>query len=253
VFYTDQELDAATGLYNYDARLYDPVIGRFLSADPYVQSPLNPQSLNRYSYVLNNPLIYTDPTGHWFRDPNTGENVPSDPSSYDVDSGETPPKEHVDYRDGDDPGEKGWSYSEREGWTTIIKAPGSRVGRKIDAYGHTLNHVLLPEEEVLPNTEYQRAQEEFARSILRPFNDLSMALGVRKQPSPNQLNQQIKKGKAPNGVERVDVGKVKGEQTHVHFNNGAALNQDGTWKHGQTTITKKQADWLERAGWTIPK
>jgi hypothetical protein len=41
-----------------------PYINRFLSADTIVPNPTNPQSLNRYSYVTNNPLRYTDPTGH---------------------------------------------------------------------------------------------------------------------------------------------------------------------------------------------
>jgi RHS repeat-associated protein len=62
--YTDQELDVSTGLYNYDARLYDPVIGRFISADSIVQDLYDPQLLNRYSYVRNNPLKYVDPDGH---------------------------------------------------------------------------------------------------------------------------------------------------------------------------------------------
>jgi RHS repeat-associated protein len=63
--YTDQELDPETGLYYYGARYYDPIIGRFISPDSIVQSPANPQTLNRYSYCANNPLIYTDPTGHF--------------------------------------------------------------------------------------------------------------------------------------------------------------------------------------------
>jgi RHS repeat-associated protein len=62
--YTGQEEDAETGLYFYGARYYDPAIGRFISADTIVSDPSNPQSLNRYTYVLNNPLRYTDPTGH---------------------------------------------------------------------------------------------------------------------------------------------------------------------------------------------
>jgi RHS repeat-associated protein len=53
-------------LYNYNARLYDPVVGRFITPDTIVSDPYNPQSLNRYAYCLNNPLIYTDPTGHYF-------------------------------------------------------------------------------------------------------------------------------------------------------------------------------------------
>ncbi len=67
--FTDQELDSETGLYNYNARLYDPVIGMFISADTIVPDPTDPQSLNRYSYCRNNPLIYIDPSGHsWASD-----------------------------------------------------------------------------------------------------------------------------------------------------------------------------------------
>jgi RHS repeat-associated protein len=51
------------GLINLNARLYDPVLGRFLSPDPYIQAPDNLQNFNRYSYGWNNPLRYSDPTG----------------------------------------------------------------------------------------------------------------------------------------------------------------------------------------------
>ncbi|MDQ6994296.1 MAG: RHS repeat-associated core domain-containing protein, partial [Mariprofundaceae bacterium] len=54
----------STGLINMNARLYDPVLGRFLSADTIVPSAGNMQDFNRYAYVLNNPLAYTDPSGH---------------------------------------------------------------------------------------------------------------------------------------------------------------------------------------------
>jgi len=63
--FTGQELDDETGLYYYGARYYDPAIGRFVSADSIVPDPSNPQDLNRYSYAGNNPLLYTDPTGHF--------------------------------------------------------------------------------------------------------------------------------------------------------------------------------------------
>ncbi len=58
-----------------NGRIYDPTIGRFLQADPIIQDPYDTQSLNRYSYVMNNPLSYTDPTGYsrlrsgWWRAP----------------------------------------------------------------------------------------------------------------------------------------------------------------------------------------
>ncbi len=51
-------------LINMDGRLYDPVIGRFLSPDLIIQNPENLQSLNRYTYCLNNPLSLTDPSGY---------------------------------------------------------------------------------------------------------------------------------------------------------------------------------------------
>ena len=63
--FTDQELDNDLGLYYYGGRWYDAEIGRFLSSDPVIPDPLNPQSLNRYAYVLNNPTNLTDPSGYY--------------------------------------------------------------------------------------------------------------------------------------------------------------------------------------------
>ncbi|MGD9883798.1 MAG: RHS repeat-associated core domain-containing protein, partial [Reyranella sp.] len=50
-------------LIHMNGRVYDPHIGRFISADPYVAAPYDGQSLNRYSYVWSNPLAFTDPSG----------------------------------------------------------------------------------------------------------------------------------------------------------------------------------------------
>ncbi|MEN3157503.1 RHS repeat-associated core domain-containing protein [Alkalimonas sp. NCh-2] len=59
-----QQVDHA-GIVQMGGRIYDAHIGRFLQADPFVQSPSNSQNFNRYSYVLNNPLSYTDPSGYF--------------------------------------------------------------------------------------------------------------------------------------------------------------------------------------------
>ncbi len=61
--YTGHEHLPWLGLVNMNARLYDPATGRFLNPDPFVQDPTSTQSFNRYSYCLNNPLRYSDPTG----------------------------------------------------------------------------------------------------------------------------------------------------------------------------------------------
>jgi len=66
--YTGQRFEAGLGLYDYHARYYDPTLGRFISADTIVPNPGDPQSLNRYSYVQNNPLKYTDPSGNYSED-----------------------------------------------------------------------------------------------------------------------------------------------------------------------------------------
>lgn len=62
--FTDHEHLAELGLIHMNGRIYDPKIGRFLSPDPVVQSPFFSQNYNRYSYVLNGPLFYTDPSGY---------------------------------------------------------------------------------------------------------------------------------------------------------------------------------------------
>ena len=64
--FTGHEHFDELGLINMGGRMYDPLQGRFLSPDNYIQSPYNPQNYNRYSYCLNNPLKYTDPSGEYW-------------------------------------------------------------------------------------------------------------------------------------------------------------------------------------------
>lgn len=65
--YTGHETLAEFGLINMNGRVYDPVLGRMLSPDNYVQDPFSSQSYNRYTYCMNNPLRYIDPTGeNWW-------------------------------------------------------------------------------------------------------------------------------------------------------------------------------------------
>ncbi|VEN74550.1 hypothetical protein EPICR_40132 [Candidatus Desulfarcum epimagneticum] len=54
------------GIIHMNGRVYDPEIGRFMSPDTFIQDPYSSQSFNRYTYCLNNPLQYTDPSGHFF-------------------------------------------------------------------------------------------------------------------------------------------------------------------------------------------
>ncbi|HKO90854.1 MAG TPA: RHS repeat-associated core domain-containing protein, partial [Polyangiaceae bacterium] len=62
--FNGQRFESAIGVYDYNARFYDPTLGRFLQPDSIVPEPTDPQSLNRYSYVRNSPVNRIDPTGN---------------------------------------------------------------------------------------------------------------------------------------------------------------------------------------------
>lgn len=64
--FTGHEHLVTFALINMNGRMYDPVLGRMLSPDNFIQGSYNTQSYNRYSYCINNPLIFTDKDGQWF-------------------------------------------------------------------------------------------------------------------------------------------------------------------------------------------
>ena len=64
-YFTGKPLDDETGLYYFNARYYDPELGRFIQPDTIVPGYDNPQAYNRYSYCLNNPINRIDPSGNW--------------------------------------------------------------------------------------------------------------------------------------------------------------------------------------------
>ncbi|MBS4012371.1 MAG: VCBS repeat-containing protein [Bacteroidetes bacterium] len=65
--YTGHEHLPQFNLINMNGRVYDPKVSRFLSPDPYIQSPAFTQSYNRYAYCLNNPMKYIDPSGYQYQ------------------------------------------------------------------------------------------------------------------------------------------------------------------------------------------
>jgi RHS repeat-associated protein len=84
--FTGQRYDAATALYYYGARYYDPALDRFIQADSVVADPTDPQSLNRYAYVRNDPLSAMDPTGNTSMYPDyIGPDYAGVPNYYDYD------------------------------------------------------------------------------------------------------------------------------------------------------------------------
>ncbi|WP_345317673.1 RHS repeat-associated core domain-containing protein [Ferrimonas gelatinilytica] len=70
--FTDHEHLNEQQLIHMNGRVYDYNLGRFMSVDPFVQAPTSTQSINPYSYIMNNPLAGTDPTGYAATDLSAG-------------------------------------------------------------------------------------------------------------------------------------------------------------------------------------
>ncbi|MHC1741440.1 MAG: RHS repeat-associated core domain-containing protein [Syntrophobacteraceae bacterium] len=66
ITFDGQRYDDESGLYYFNARHYDPALGRFLASDTKVPDPTDPRSLHRYAFAAGNPIRYVDPTGHGF-------------------------------------------------------------------------------------------------------------------------------------------------------------------------------------------
>ena len=121
---------------------------------------------------------------------------------------------------------------------------------------------------VLVNGEYvvvEKVQHELLERPVRVYNfqvedyhTYYVASGVLvhnkcKPTSPNQMQKQVEQGKAPNGVDRGDSAHILGQQPHVHFSDGTAINMNGTVHdihRGIPNITNSIAKWLSTNGWT---
>jgi len=108
------------GLINMNGRCYDPVVGRFLSPDIVVQNPNNTQCYNRYSYCINNPLKYSDPSG-WSYDNcwTHNHNVPTFNHNF------------LDRLWGHN-----WSFNEKQEWNALLEATG---GNSLNNAGELLD------------------------------------------------------------------------------------------------------------------
>ncbi len=211
--FTGHVNDADTGLTYMQQRYYDPVAGRFLSIDPVTTDEDTGNGFNRYSYAENNPYSYVDPDGR-----------ESDPvQTVTVTAKRPTPVFWIPIQSSKpvDPLIKPWV-----GQNSGVSQTGS------------------------PDWE---PDDDDPRGRSRSSSRSRSGKLEKKEKSVNQLNSEIKQGQAPKGMKRVDTGKITGEQTHVHFKDGSALNKDGSWKHGQSHLSNEAKKWLTDNGWTLPK
>jgi hypothetical protein len=249
-------------------------VGRFIQADTIVPSPGNPQHFNRYSYVLNNPLKYSDPSGHeeWLGlggcDGDCRNDIPDDlplPTietwSWDQLSEEYQHLAYEAYQNyranpeyyeslfWNDPSNP--ELAKLQIWAEYAENKSLHLFMRLDPYAY--------EEQKIEQAQQLLASGEIdAEEYVRMIAPSMLALGLMNFnesscPPVNQMNKQIRTGKAPGGIKRVDMGDPNlYELPHVHFDDGAALNVNGTWKHGFTDLTGKQKKWLQQHGWRLP-
>lgn len=123
--YTGHEHIDEVGLIHMNGRVYDPELGRFLSADPFIQEPYLTNSFNRYSYVMNNPVKYTDPTGYWWQGGLEGE-CQTDGNNYNYVNGTV----------------HSWNSS-HNGSESGVRNGGQNDGESLDTFVQQANEWLL--------------------------------------------------------------------------------------------------------------
>ncbi|MFZ6027927.1 MAG: RHS repeat-associated core domain-containing protein [Chloroflexota bacterium] len=264
------------GLHYYNARWYDSQLGRFAQADTLVPNPAYSVDWDRYAYVRNNPINHTDSTGHWpdwldyavgagsqFLDDMTAglySDIIYAATGFDFD---------LDGSEAFQNGRKfGRSVSTAVSVTetgvgtatavTAVASIGPTAGGGIAAAAPSggtslvVAGVAIPVEVIIAVAGTAAAVHGGYTVKYIKSNPLSRSSNSSKRLTPNQMNQAILRGKAPAGVKQVHMPKVPGEQLHVHFTDGSALNIDGTWKHGGLELSNSQMEWLKQNGWKLP-
>ncbi|MDR0829315.1 MAG: hypothetical protein LBN95_04275 [Prevotellaceae bacterium] len=270
--FTGKEKDDESGFNYFGARYYWSIGGIFISVDNLFH--LEPH-LSNYAYCANNPLRYADPDGNTKGDRIVGliigvvTNVIPGASLLPIRSSYTPTNAG-DYNSslqtvdntmlalGTGMMQKGSKVAAGGGTVavtalaitgasggtlTIAGVPVAAAGATVAEAGFlvaTGGAVLASNASVNASKGYNYGTNKNGTSTNKNYK------------STNQLQKDIDTGKAPNSLKRFDTGKIKGEQDHVHFKDGSALNKNGSWKHGGRKLTNNEIKYLKDNGWKIP-
>jgi RHS repeat-associated protein len=238
--FTGKERDSESGLDMFGARYYGSSLGRFMTPDwsdepdPVPHANIHdPQTLNLYGYVQNNPLSRRDADGHVTCDPDTAT---WGPNGVTVTAGAC----HLDALD----------YLRLAYYTSqaINQFQQEQAARNRE---WLLNHVGSNSLIALLAATMKDCgcgdKDDKESSSSKKQSD------PPKATSPNQMQKQVEAGQAPKSVDRVDSPRFPYEKPHIEFEDGNALNNDGTWKHGGRELTNAEKDWVTSNGWSLPK
>jgi RHS repeat-associated protein len=241
--FTGQRLDN-TGLYYHNARYYDPGIGRFISADTIVPNPANPQCLNRYSYCLNNPLKYVDPSGH------EGEEWES-----------SPPPDYGDYLDD----VKNGSNQTYTDWKNSQSGGENPSPNEIDK---TVANVLAPA--AVGTTELETGISAALSTLLKAaglFGLIGSLLFIKGDcPNPNDHSLDVTKGDVTQGKGQApDKGKPKSDyeqiddkgnvKSRTRYDENGNKDYRDDYDHSHNGMQPHRHDWLidPKTGYCIDK
>ena len=281
--YNGKELQTTgdLGYLDYGARMYDAGLGRWFTADPKQESNL---SRSPYHFSGNNPLLNVDPNGEDYWNTNDPVLIVAFINSLKYGSGV-----HNFYgwhhaTDADFTG--GLTYNDITGkyyisYGDVINSEAFCIGVSFDArivprietfgyeggfayekpvqgFGENLGYYtgISGRDKYFDRIATWKVNKEGRITGMAPIEltvpDVSIGSGnVFK--GLNKLTQLIKKGKAPKTIIRFNKGGgVAHEMPHVHFQDGSALNINGTWKHGSKILTNKEINFLEKYGWILP-
>jgi RHS repeat-associated protein len=225
--YLGKRYDVDTDLFYFGKRFYDPFMASWTSSDPL--GPM--QCDNLYQYVFNNPFRYIDPYGEsvWGFLGGLGEIVLG--GTLCITGGVLEVASLGTYT-------IGFGFQEAAGMALITDGLGRSIYHSQDlAKSRTIKEQKSPKD----------------KSSSKNDQDNSSSIEKNPKQNPGNLQKQVEQKKAPKSVDRVDRGRGDFEKDHIHFDNGSALNYDGTWKHGEKLLTNEEIQWILKNGWSVPK
>jgi RHS repeat-associated protein len=235
------ERDTVTQWSHFQLREYDARLARWLIVDPYRQH------YSPYLAMGNNPLFLIDPNG--------GIDEPSDGGIrgffnrlFGFASKHNIPIENVKETFQDADLEK-ITYVLNQ---VVVEATPERI---LEPRSAMTDFFLGRRTAVVDGVECEINHHGYYAGPRINYMTIELGRGSATNgliKGINQLNKLVKTGKAPKTITRFDKGKIMGELDHVHFKDGAALNVNGTWKHGSKQLTNAEATFLQKYGWTLP-
>jgi RHS repeat-associated protein len=253
--FTGKERDTESGNDYFEARYYSSAMGRFMSPDwsakeepvPYAKLD-DPQTLNLYDYLRNNPLGGVDADGHDWMDAlqyasGVAQGVESSLTGGLV--GSPRASDSAASLSGQLTGSLAVTHIS----ATALADSGIAAGGGLIAAPESGGTSLAVEPVAGAVALVSLAT---AAGGAKNVGAVALAMSAKKVSSPNQMNQEVKRGQAPKDVKRVDGPHTDdgGQgQNHVHLTDGSAQNQDGTAHHGTPSPSNAVKDWLKSHGW----